>query len=197
MSKPAPSRDHIETIVRQFHESWDLRDPDRGAFVIADDCHFEDVARGEYLGGKAGYIQDYHRWRTAFPDGEVKVVRVIIEGDWAVVEFLNGPIGRFVRRIPLRWNNVGTAKFLLFLGSVCKLLILLYRAVLRLVRRSFRPQRDFAVLRPFLDREAVFPVSCPAIWPPESHLLSALKSACVQNVRWPRRHGRSIRLRRT
>tara|TARA_R110002111_G_scaffold110255_2_gene169632 strand:- start:144 stop:584 length:441 start_codon:yes stop_codon:yes gene_type:complete len=118
MPKPAPSRDHIETIVRQFHESWDLRDPDRGAFVIADDCHFEDVARGEYLGGKAGYIQDYHRWRTAFPDGEVKVVRVIIEGDWAVVEFLNrgtqtGPLrsslGNFApsgRRMEVRYCSV-------------------------------------------------------------------------------------------
>ena len=134
-------------------------------------------------GGLLSYGNEFTRENNPFEIGH---------GKFCVI----GPIGRFVRRIPLRWNNVGTAKFLLFLGSVCKLLILLYRAVLRLVRRSFRPQRDFAVLRPFLDREAVFPVSCPAIWPPESHLLCALKSACVQNVRWPRRHGRSIRLRR-
>jgi hypothetical protein len=43
--------DEVEEIVRKFHESWDLRDPDRGAAVIADDCHFEDVARGELLSG--------------------------------------------------------------------------------------------------------------------------------------------------
>ena len=36
-----------ERIVRIFHESWDMRDPDRGATVIADDCQFEDIARGE------------------------------------------------------------------------------------------------------------------------------------------------------
>ena len=41
-----------ERIVRQFHESWDLRDPDRGAAVIAEDCDFEDIARGEKLPGK-------------------------------------------------------------------------------------------------------------------------------------------------
>ena len=35
-----------EKIVRIFHESWDMRDPDRGATVIAEDCQFEDVARG-------------------------------------------------------------------------------------------------------------------------------------------------------
>ncbi len=36
-----------ERIVRIFHESWDLGDPKRGASVIAHDCRFEDVARGE------------------------------------------------------------------------------------------------------------------------------------------------------
>jgi hypothetical protein len=33
-----------ERVVRQVHESWDMRDPDRGAKVIAADCRFEDVA---------------------------------------------------------------------------------------------------------------------------------------------------------
>jgi steroid delta-isomerase-like uncharacterized protein len=72
-----------------FHESWDRRDPDGGATVIADDCHFEDVARGEVLPGPEAYKQDYFRWREAFPDGEVKVTNVIVQGDWAVVEFTN------------------------------------------------------------------------------------------------------------
>jgi steroid delta-isomerase-like uncharacterized protein len=79
----------VETIVRQFHESWDMRDPERGAAVIAADCRFEDVARGESQTGPDGYRQDYERWRAAFPDGEVKVTNVIVQGDWAVVEFLN------------------------------------------------------------------------------------------------------------
>jgi steroid delta-isomerase-like uncharacterized protein len=79
----------VEKIVRTFHESWDLRDPDRGASVIAEDCHFEDVARGELLSGPDGYKLDYERWRAAFPDGEVKVTNVIVQDDWAVVEFIN------------------------------------------------------------------------------------------------------------
>jgi steroid delta-isomerase-like uncharacterized protein len=78
-----------ERIVRTFHESWDLRDPERGVSVIADDCRFEDVARNELQIGPDGYRRDYERWRTAFPDGEVKVVNVIVEGDRAVVEFVN------------------------------------------------------------------------------------------------------------
>ena len=78
-----------ERIVRIFHESWDLRDPERGAAVIAADCHFEDVARGEHQPGPEAYKRDYHRWREAFPDGELEVVNVIVEDDWAVVEYLN------------------------------------------------------------------------------------------------------------
>lgn len=78
-----------EKTVRQFHESWDMRDPERGAAVISKDCLFEDVARGERQIGPEGYKMDYERWRTAFPDGEVKVVNVIVDGDRAVVEFVN------------------------------------------------------------------------------------------------------------
>ncbi len=78
-----------ERVVRIFHESWAMRDPDRGAAVIAEDCHFEDVARGEVLRGPEAYKRDYERWRAAFPDGDLKIVNVITQGDWAVVEFLN------------------------------------------------------------------------------------------------------------
>lgn len=78
-----------ERTVRQFHESWDLRDPEGGVAVIADDCRFEDVARGESQIGPDGYRMDYERWRRAFPDGEVKVTNVIVDGDRTVVEFVN------------------------------------------------------------------------------------------------------------
>ena len=62
-----------ERIVRIFHESWDLRDPDRSASVIAEDCQFEDVARDELQPGPEAYKRDYYRWREAFPDGECPV----------------------------------------------------------------------------------------------------------------------------
>lgn len=108
----------VERTVRQFHESWDLRDPDRGATVIAPDCRFEDVARGEAQIGPDAYRADYERWRAAFPDGEVTITRVITRGDWAVVEFLNrgtqtGPLqsslGTFPpsgRRMEVRYCSV-------------------------------------------------------------------------------------------
>jgi predicted ester cyclase len=80
----------IERTVRQFHESRDLRDQERGVAVIAPDCRFADVARNEAQIGPDGYRHDDHRWRAAFPDGEVKVVNVITGSDgWAVLEFVN------------------------------------------------------------------------------------------------------------
>lgn len=107
-----------ERIVRIFHESWDLRDPERGTTVIAEDCQFEDVARDELQLGPEAYKRDYHRWRDAFPDGEVKVVNVIVQDNWAVVEFVNrgtqtGPLhsslGTFPptgRRMEVRYCSV-------------------------------------------------------------------------------------------
>jgi steroid delta-isomerase-like uncharacterized protein len=79
--------DDVEKIVRQFHESWDMRDPERGMAVIAPDCQFEDVARGEMQVGPEAYKRDYERWRTAFPDGWLEITNVIVQGEWAVVEF--------------------------------------------------------------------------------------------------------------
>jgi len=104
-TKKKPTISETERIVRIFHESWDLRDPERGAAVIAEDCHFEDVARGELLPGREGYKRDYHRWREAFPDGEVKIVNVIVQNTWAVVEFVNrgtqtGPLHSSLRVFP-------------------------------------------------------------------------------------------------
>lgn len=89
MAQSLQSKWETGRFVRIFHQSWDLRDPDRGATVIAEDCHFENVARAELLSGPEGYRRDHYRWRAAFPDGEVKVVNVIVRDNWAVVEFVN------------------------------------------------------------------------------------------------------------
>ena len=82
------SSDNV-SVAHTFHEAWAERNPDRGAAVIADDCKFVDVPRGEIQHGPDGYRHDYERWRTAFPDGTVKITNVIAEGDWVVVEFTN------------------------------------------------------------------------------------------------------------
>ncbi|MGD8519788.1 MAG: ester cyclase [Desulfobacterales bacterium] len=77
------------TVAHTFHQAWAERNPDRGAAVIADDCEFIDVPRGEIQRGPDGYRHDYERWRTAFPDGTVEITNVIAEGDWVVVEYTN------------------------------------------------------------------------------------------------------------
>ena len=116
--KDKPKMSETERVVRIFHESWDLREPERGVAVIAEDCQFEDVARGEPQPGPDGYRRDYERWRRAFPDGEVKITNVIVQNTWAVVEFVNrgtqtGPLesslGTFPpsgRRMEVRYCSV-------------------------------------------------------------------------------------------
>ena len=93
------------TVARTFHEAWDEHNPDKGAAVIADDCIFVDVPRAEIQHGPEGYRNDYERWRTAFPDGTVKITNVIAEGEWVVVEFTNsgtntGPLRSAVGDFP-------------------------------------------------------------------------------------------------
>lgn len=65
------------------------RDSERGASVIAEDRRLKDVARSEPQTGQDGYRADDRRSRATFPDGEVKITRVIVDGDWTVVEFVN------------------------------------------------------------------------------------------------------------
>jgi steroid delta-isomerase-like uncharacterized protein len=82
------SQDNVK-VASIFHQAWAEGNPDRGAAVIADDCEFIDVPRGEIQRGPEGYRSDYERWRTAFPDGTVKITNVIADADWVVVEYTN------------------------------------------------------------------------------------------------------------
>ena len=111
------SQDNV-AVARTFHQAWAERNPDRGAAVIADDCEFIDVPRGEILRGPEAYRQDYERWRAAFPDGTIEITNVIAEGDWVVIEFTNSgtntgplrtPIGNFPptnRRVEVSYCSV-------------------------------------------------------------------------------------------
>ena len=83
-----PKLDNV-TVAHAFHQAWAERNPDKGAAVIANDCEFVDVLRGESQRGPQGYRHDYERWRTAFPDGTVEITNVIAEDDWVVDEYTN------------------------------------------------------------------------------------------------------------
>jgi len=92
-------------VARTFHEAWAKRDPEQGAAVIADDCEFIDVPRGEIQRGPDGYRHDYKRWRSAFPDGTVEITNIISGGDWVVVEYTNsgtntGPLQTTIGNFP-------------------------------------------------------------------------------------------------
>ena len=63
------------------------------------------MARGALLKGPEDYKRDYVRWRTAFPDGELAITNLIMQGNWAVVEFTNrgtqtGPLASSLGEFP-------------------------------------------------------------------------------------------------
>jgi steroid delta-isomerase-like uncharacterized protein len=97
--------DENSLIARKVHEVWADRKPEQGAALIAEDCEFLDVARREIIRGPEGFLHDYKRWRTAFPDGTIEVTKTIASGEWAVVEYLNrgtntGPLRSAVGDFP-------------------------------------------------------------------------------------------------
>ncbi|WP_300465348.1 ester cyclase [Desulfobacula sp.] len=93
------------TVARTFHEAWAKRDPYKGMKVIADDCEFIDIPRNEIQHGPEGYLNDYKRWRTAFPDGTVEITNIIVQEEWVVVEYTNsgtntGPLKTVIGDFP-------------------------------------------------------------------------------------------------
>lgn len=101
----ALTRAEVQATVRRLHEYRDRRDPDRGGAAISPNRRFEDAARGEMPPGPEACTRDHHRWRPAFPECEVKVANVIVEGNRAVVEVINrgartGPLSSALGDVP-------------------------------------------------------------------------------------------------
>jgi steroid delta-isomerase-like uncharacterized protein len=84
-------------LARVFYESWNERDFDRGAELVAEDAQQVMVGSGERFVGPDGARQAARMWADAFPDGRVEIESLIDAGDRVVVEF----VGRGTQTGPL------------------------------------------------------------------------------------------------
>lgn len=76
-----------EQTARKIYQSWNDRDFDFMAEVIAPDGTITDVGSGITFRGPEG-TRDYNTaWAEGFPDGRITVDRVISSGDLVVVEY--------------------------------------------------------------------------------------------------------------
>jgi steroid delta-isomerase-like uncharacterized protein len=86
------------TIARQLYSSWNERDFDRTAELMADDGEIVLVGSGTRFVGPEGVKEFDHMWADAFPDGEVEIDELISAGDTVVVQYT----GRGTQTGPLR-----------------------------------------------------------------------------------------------
>ncbi len=75
------------TIARQFYESWNDRDFDHLASLVADDGAIVLVGSGERFVGPEGAKRFSRMWADGFPDGRVTIDKVIASGEHVVVQF--------------------------------------------------------------------------------------------------------------
>lgn len=67
-------------------EAFNERDVERALGFVAEDCEVLEVPTGERFDGREGVRREFERWSTALPDGEQKVLNMIVSGEWVVVE---------------------------------------------------------------------------------------------------------------
>lgn len=73
--------EHTTALISQLVEAWNSHDPERVGAWYTEDCHGLDVAVARPQIGRAGVEQMFAAYYHAFPDLEITLDEMIIEGD--------------------------------------------------------------------------------------------------------------------
>jgi steroid delta-isomerase-like uncharacterized protein len=73
-------------IGREWFESWNERDFDRGAALFSEDAEIIETPTDERFRGPDGFRQESEKWASALPDGRIEIREVIASPDAAVLE---------------------------------------------------------------------------------------------------------------
>src|SRR5213083_2502904 len=73
-------------IGKEWFDSWNARDFDRGAKLVADGAEIVETPTGETFRGPDGSRQESEKWATALPDGKVQVRTAIASMEGAALE---------------------------------------------------------------------------------------------------------------
>jgi len=103
MSTKAATVQRTEELVRMHVDAFNDRNLERGERNVTSDFEWTIVPFDRTFRGPKGYVECNQLWIDGFPDGKMKVLRVITQGDVAVLEFngkgtntgpLEGPQGK-------------------------------------------------------------------------------------------------------
>lgn len=74
--------------IQQWYLAWNSRDWKTISGFVADHFVLEDMAIGMTVYGRSDYMRYCHRYAEAFPDGVIKIDRILTTtSDYAVVEY--------------------------------------------------------------------------------------------------------------
>ena len=74
-------------LVREFQATWNERDFDRGAAMMAPDGEILVVGSGQRFVGPEGCVAYSRMWADGFPDGRIEIVETISEDDRIAVTY--------------------------------------------------------------------------------------------------------------
>jgi steroid delta-isomerase-like uncharacterized protein len=86
----------IESLVSEVYDAYNAREFDRAVGLFADELELRNVATGEVLHGRNGYLQFARGWAAAFPDSNMEVRR------------LHGPGPQATAQLTIRGTHTGT-----------------------------------------------------------------------------------------
>lgn len=75
-------------VVRSVYQAFNQRDFDRASESYADELELRNLATGELLHGRHGYVQHARGWAAAFPDSRIEIVRLTADAESAAVEYV-------------------------------------------------------------------------------------------------------------
>ena len=103
MSTKTATLQRTEELVRMHVDAFNQRHLEKGERNVTSDFEWTIVPFDRTFRGPKGYLESNQLWIDGFPDGKIKVIRLITQGDVAFLEFhgkgtntgpLDGPQGR-------------------------------------------------------------------------------------------------------
>jgi len=120
MATKSATLQRAEELVRMHVDAFNERHLEKGERNVTPDFEWTVVPFDRTFRGPKGYLECNQLWIDGFPDGKMKVKRVVAQGDVAVLEFegkgtntgpLQGPDGKITSGKPLEMPFVDIFEF--------------------------------------------------------------------------------------
>lgn len=79
----------VEALVLHAYGAYNRRELEHAAAFYSEDVELRNVATGDVIRGRTGYLQHVSRWTAAFPDSSLEVVQLEVTGPAATAQLIS------------------------------------------------------------------------------------------------------------